>query len=253
MRYLLLSLLLALPTFGQSWGPIGHRVVGQIAENHLTKKARRNIQKVLGHERLAMVSTWMDFVRSDPSYRYMSPWHYVNVPDGKTYDDTTPAEGGDALEAIERLTRELKTKQFAQGDEATALKCLVHLVGDIHQPLHVGRADDRGGNDVKLKWFGEETNLHRLWDSHLIDHQQLSYTEFTNAIDHASKEQVRQWQADDIHVWVQESMSYREAVYDLPEDGYVSWDYNFHHIATVRLRLLQAGIRLAGILNDIYG
>jgi len=253
IKHFLFGALLLLPCSVWSWGPIGHRVVGQIAENHLSKKVRKQVARILGPEDLAMVSTWMDFVRSDPAYNFMSPWHYVSIPDGQTYQDITPPQQGDVIATIERLIQELKTKQFTHGDEAFALKCLVHLVGDIHQPLHVGRAEDRGGNDIRLRWFREETNLHRLWDTHLIDHQQLSYTEFTKWIDHASKDQVSQWQSQGVRVWAQESMDYRSKVYELPEDGYISYRYNFEHIGFVKLRLLQAGIRLAGILNDIYG
>ncbi len=253
MRYLIVLLIVLMPYSGWSWGAIGHRVIGKIAEKHLTKKARKRIQRVLGTESLAEVSTWMDFVRSDDAYRFMSTWHYVSIDDGQSYEDINPPENGDVIAVIERLISELERKEFSREDEAFALKCLVHLVGDVHQPLHVGRTDDRGGNRVNVKWFGEESNLHRVWDSQIIDHQQYSYSELTEVVNHATKTQIQSWQANSVRDWAQESMAYRNSVYDLPDDAYLSYRYIFDHIGMVKQRLLQAGIRLAGILNAVYG
>lgn len=235
------------------WGKTGHRVVGLIAEQHLSRKAKKNMAKVLGAETLAEVSNYMDFIRSDSRYDHMGHWHYCTIPDGMTYDQAgTPAEG-DVIVTIERLIGELKSKQFTDEDEAFALKCLVHLVGDIHQPLHVGNGEDQGGNDVKVTYFWESTNLHRVWDSGIIDGQQFSYTEYTDWINHPSALQVDEWQAATILDWAYESMSYRDQVYDLPADKKIAYEYDYKNLSLVNKRLLQAGIRLAGILNEIYG
>ena len=235
------------------WGQTGHRVVGLVAENHLNKKARKRIDKIIGKESLAMVGPYMDFIRSDVAYKHMDPWHYCTIPDGQTYEQTGIPEEGDVIQTIERLVKELKAGQFTEQDEAFAIKMLVHLVGDIHQPLHVGTGTDRGGNDVRLQYFWEESNLHRVWDSGMIDNQQLSYTEFTAWIDQAPADSVLAWQADGVTDWAYESMTYREQVYDLPENKILSYNYDFKNIEAVKKRLLQAGIRLAGILNEIYG
>ena len=154
---------------------------------------------------------------------------------------------------IQRLVQELKTKKFTNGDEFFTLKLLVHLVGDIHQPLHVGNGTDKGGNEVKLKYFWKSSNLHRVWDSGLIDNQQLSYTEYAESIDFATPQQLKDWQATSVLDWAYESMALRKQVYNIPEDGNLSYRYNYDNLATVNLRLRQAGIRLAGILNEIYG
>ena len=243
---------LILPNDVFSWGKTGHRVVGYIAYQHLNKKARKAVKRVLGNESLAMVGNYMDFIRSDRKYRFAASWHYVNIPDGKRYQDIEPNPTGDVISTIERLRKELKTGTFSTKGEAFALKCLVHLVGDIHQPMHAGRASDRGGNDVKLRWFDEETNLHRVWDENLIEFQQLSFTEFGDHINHVSKAQIADGQDSDAVDWAHESQDLREACYNLPESGRISFRYNFDHIATVERRLLQAGIRLAGLLNEIY-
>lgn len=236
-----------------SWGKTGHRIVGQIAYEHLNSKAKKSIEAILGNEELGMVGNYMDFVRADPSKDYMTPWHYCTVPEGKTYEELEVPKQGDAIQAIERLINELKSKQFTYESEVENLKYLVHLVADIHQPLHVGNGEDMGGNKVKVEFMWEKSNLHRVWDSGMIDYQQLSYTEYTKWINHATKEQVASWQCDHFMVWVDEAMSYREAMYDLPEGGKINYDYNYANIAIVNERLLKAGIRLAGILNAIYG
>ncbi len=180
-------------------------------------------------------------------------WHFATIPDSLTYEQAGTPEEGDVISALQRLIGELKTKNFSHEDERFALRCIVHLIGDIHQPLHVGNGLDKGGNDVKVKYMWQNSNLHRVWDSGMINEQKLSYTEYTAAIDFATDEQIKLWQNSSVLDWAYESKSYRGAIYDLPEDKSINYRYTFDHIDTVNLRLLQAGIRLAGILNDIYG
>lgn len=235
------------------WGKTGHRVVGQIAYDHLTTEAKKNLAALLGNEHLNMIGNYMDFIRADSTNDYMTPWHYCTIPDGMTYEEAGIPETSDVIQAIKRIVDELKSKKFTYDSELENLKYLVHLVSDIHQPLHVGNGEDMGGNDVKLNFMWEDSNLHRVWDSGIIDHQQLSFTEYAQWIDHATDEQIKSWQKDDLMIWVDEAVSYRAAIYDIPENGRLRYDYNYAHIATVNERLLKAGIRLAGILNEIYG
>jgi len=236
-----------------AWGPIGHRVVGMVAEDHLTRKAKKNIQKLLGHESLAIASTWMDEVRSDNNYKHMETWHWVTIPPGKLYDETTKNPSGDAIDAIERAIAKLKTDTLSRDKELENVKLLIHLIADIHQPLHVGTGEDHGGNDVNVKWMWKESNLHRVWDSDMINSQKLSYTELAESIDHAGKEQINRWQADPVREWAYESMQLRPSVYDLPDNKAIGYRYRYENYPIVEKRLLQAGIRLAGVLNDIYG
>ena len=235
-----------------SWGMTGHRVVGQVAYQHLTPKAKKSIHKILKHEHLGMVGNYMDFVRSNPDMKYMAPWHYCTIPEGSTYEAAGVPEKSDAVQEIIRITQELKSKQFTYETELENLKYLVHLVGDIHQPLHVGNGEDNGGGKVKVEFMGEETNLHKVWDSDMIDFQQLSYMEYYRWVSHASKDQVEKWQSEDVMVWVDEALQYRKQIYDLPDDNKLSYKYVYDNIATVNERLHKAGIRLAGILNEIY-
>lgn len=234
-----------------SWGATGHRVTGYIADKHLSKKARLAMQRILGQQSLAMASTWMDDIKSDSLYDMYEDWHWVTIEDNETYDQTKKNPKGDIIYALERIIAELKSKNLSPKEEAERLKMLIHLIGDIHQPLHVGRAD-RGGNDVKLTWFGGNSNLHRVWDSDMIDGTRLSYTELAESLYKPAADEVAKWQGTTVRDWAKESISYHKQVYDYG-DGKLGYQYNYKYFSIVRDRLAQAGVRLAGVLNEIYG
>ena len=235
-----------------AWGPTGHRVTGWIAEQHISKKVKKELTRVLGDQSLAMASTWMDEIRSDSVYDYTSDWHWVTIPDGMTYQHSEKNKNGDLIEAIERLTTALKSKSLSPNQERESLKMLIHLIGDLHQPLHVGGGNDRGGNDIMVTWFRGRSNLHRVWDSEMIDDTKLSYTELAASLEKPDAARILSWQKSDIHTWAKESMNYREQVYRYGK-GNLGYKYAYENFHIVRHRLLQAGIRMAGVLNDIYG
>lgn len=235
-----------------SWGLTGHRTVGKVAQQHLNKKTKKRLKELLVHESLAVVSVWMDDQKSNPDFRHASDWHWVTIPEGKTYAETEKNENGDVIQTLNRIIAELKSGTLTKEQEVMNIKILVHLVGDIHQPLHVGAGEDTGGNAVKVKWFGDDSNLHRVWDSNMIDSKKFSYTELASSIDHVDPKIIKLWQQDDILVWAKESMDLRSQVYELPENKSLGYQYLYNNWSTVEKRLQQAGIRLAGILNDIY-
>lgn len=248
----LFFLLCFIGTQSFGWGVTGHRATGWIAEKHLSAKAKKKVRAILNQESLAMVSTWMDEIRSDSTYNYTADWHWVTIENGKTYAESPKNPNGDVIITLERLISELKSHTLDKKKEQEALKMLVHLVGDIHQPLHVGCCDDQGGNKVKVKWFRGESNLHRVWDSDMIDDTKLSYTELGESLGQPTKATIAKWQKASVRDWANESMTYRNEVYDI-KDGNLSYRYSYLHLQTAKDRMLQAGIRLAGILNQIYG
>jgi hypothetical protein len=130
---------------------------------------------------------------------------------------------------------------------------VMHMVGDIHQPLHVGTGEDRGGNDIRVQWMGNNSNLHRVWDSDVINSLQMSFTELARELNTATPEQVEEWQKATVRDWAYESVSYRDRVYDLPDNMRVGYEYRYHNKEIIFRRLLQAGVRMAGVLNEIYG
>jgi hypothetical protein len=235
-----------------AWGPTGHRAVGRVAERHLTPEAARAVRDLLGSEQLAYVTTWADEIRSEPRGVKAEPWHWVTIPDGQTYDATPKNPEGDVLEAIARMERTLGDRTAPRLERTEALKWLSHLIGDLHQPLHVGRGDDRGGNDLVVLWFGEPTNLHAVWDSKVIENSQLSFSELADLVDHPTAEEVRSWQASRPGDWARESQELRPACYAIG-DRRLSYRYIYDTWPIMQRRLLQAGVRLAGELNRLLG
>lgn len=249
----LFPILLLQPVSAFAWGATGHRVVGAIAEDHLSRKARRAVQRVLGGGSMAIAATWMDEVRSDHAYDHTRDWHWVTIPDGGNYADTGKNPNGDAIEAIESMVAQLKSDTLSPARQLFCLKVLIHLVGDLHQPLHVGRGDDRGGNSLQVQWFWKGSNLHRVWDSGLIDESGLSYTELARSIDRASKEEVRDWSRGTAADWAQENLAYRPQIYALEAGDKLDYAYQYLNWPLVQRQLLKGGVRLAGLLNAIYG
>ena len=258
-KFLVIGLFFYLPQSAMAWGVIGHRIVGQIADSYLNRQAQKEIFKILGTESIAIASNWPDFIKSDPAYAYLSPWHYINLKPGldeaavKTYLDTDTAT--DAYTKINFLVAQLKNRELDHEKQVLYLRLLIHIVGDIHQPLHIGRLDDLGGNKIKVLWFNNPFNLHQVWDEKLIDFQQLSYTEYARNINHTTKTERNEWQSQAIGDWIYQSYQIAEQIYSdikQPEEK-LSYQYNFKYIATVNQQLLKGGVRLAGLLNDIFG
>lgn len=243
----------SLPAFG--WGQTGHRVTGAIAENHLSPAAKAAVVKLLPNESLAEASTYADEMRSNPSefWRKTSPpWHYVTVPEGHEYHEVGAPEQGDAYTALQHYSKVVKDPKASREERQLALRFIVHLIGDLHQPLHAGNGTDRGGNSVKVRFFWEDSNLHSVWDSGMIDSKGLSYTEWTQWLDRKiSDKQAVEWEELDPNVWIKESTEIRDTLY--PEDANnMSYDYVYDFLPVAKTRMQQAGIRIAAYLNNLF-
>jgi hypothetical protein len=271
MRFPILAaaIALAIPAPALAWGKTGHRVVAAIADTQLSGLTRAHIREILGGaESLDEAANWPDEMRADPApfwQKTSTPWHYVTL-DGITYDHA-PSQG-DALEALARFTRTLKDPNASLADKQLALRFVVHLVGDLHQPLHVGKCCDKGGNDVKVTFFGKPTNLHAVWDSALVDDEQLSFTELAaKLVRHTSDEDVIAWWDINPRDWISESAQYRDTLYPTAADKPraptdkksqeppvpdLSYSYVYKFTPLMEQRLSQAGVRLAAYLNAIF-
>lgn len=242
-----LALCASSPAF--AWGAIGHHITGTIADENLSGVARANVRILLGNEDLAVASTWPDEMRSDPAPFWQTtanPWHYVTVRHGHEYQPSDAPPEGDAATALAHFTKVLKDPKASLDDRRLALRFIVHIIGDLHQPLHVGGGNDRGGNDFKVTWFGKPSNLHSVWDSAMIEQRALSYSEYARWLSRGiAPEQVIGWTVRDPAVWMKESIALRNTIY--PADPDLSWDYAYAHRTDVDVRLKQAGIRLRPI------
>ena len=235
------------------WGATGHRVVGAIADQYTTNKTKRHLKKILNHQSLALVSTYGDDIKADPRYKEFESWHYVNMTFDQTYDTSKKNPNGDLVTGIAYCKNIIKDVNASDEDKAFYLKMLVHLVGDLHQPLHIGREEDRGGNDVKVKWFNKDTNLHRVWDSDMIDGDKMSYSELAANADFLTKKQVKFLQEGAVVDWVNDTQNLAKTVYgSVEKDENLRYAYSYQYLDVARTQLQIAGIRLAHILNELF-
>ena len=231
-----------------TWGKNGHRVIGEIATQNLTRQTLKVVNEILDGQSLALVSTWADEMKSNSEFGKYSPWHYVNIPLDKEYNQIEKNPKGDIIQAINKCIEVLEDKNSSKVDKSFHLKYLVHLVGDVHQPLHTGRYEDKGGNDIKIKFFGKPTNLHKVWDSDMIDDYNMSYTELAESLTILQQTSKSLNPKD----WVFESHQEVKKIYSEVKDGdYISYDYINKNFSLIELKLYKAGTRLAAILNEI--
>lgn len=235
-----------------SWGKTGHRVVAEIAQRNLSLEAQRGVKELLGDDDLSRVATYPDEIRSNRKFDYTASWHYASIPTGKTYFDQKRSKDGDVIEGLFRFEETLRDLKKPKEERVEALKFMVHTMGDLHQPLHVGMAEDRGGNSVRLKWFKTETNLHAIWDEYIVDFEQLSYTEYSNYLNHFTADERKEYAKGTFIDWAKESQDLRSLVYDTGGSENVGYEYSYKVKATMELRLRQAGLRLANVLNSIF-
>lgn len=253
-RQILSLLLFAIALSASAYDAMGHRIVADIAYNNLTPLAKAQLDKVLGKKGIVYEATWADEVRSDKKYDYSNKWHYQNLADSlstadlKKLLDNPTAEGEHLFNAIGVMQTRLKKDK----NDAEALKFLVHFVGDLHQPMHLGRANDLGGNKVEYNWFGRKSNLHATWDGSIIEMQKMSYSEYSQYLQdkfEPRKENIKK----------QTVLNSVEAAYKVRSEIY-AYDYsdtnNYHYVYRfgdqLDEMLYRGGIQLANILNAIY-
>lgn len=248
-----LTLTMTLSAFG--WGQKGHDVTAFIAEKHLTQAAKAACDSILGGKSIVYWSNWADNACHTPQYEYTKTWHYRNIDAGHDYDSFPRNEDGDVTTAIKSQYEVLSNPESALEEKQLALKLLVHFVGDIHQPMHMGHLSDRGGNGVKVKYFNSDRNLHGIWDSSLVESaHNWTYTEWQDQIDRASKDEeaaiIASTDPDD---WGKETFAYATQIYDKTPDGTaISYDYIAEWTPVIEDQLLKGGLRLANLLNTLF-
>ena len=240
-----------------AWGPTGHQLVGDVAQRHLTPTTKAAVKELLGDRSLADVSVWADSIKGQrPETR---PWHYANPQEGAESFDME-RDCGDKSCVVEQINLDvavLRDPEATHVAKVEALMFLVHFVGDVHQPLHLGRASDRGGNNVEVEYKRSKTNLHRLWDSGLIDSAGLSHDEYlaglVRLINVDGGKRVSWLKELDPVVWANESYGLAHTnAYVVPQNGRIGDAYYRRNIKVINERLAMAGVRLAAILNELY-
>lgn len=235
------------------WGQNGHRAIAEIAFQYLDEDVKQKIFDLLGGESMALASTFADEIKSDKKYDSYKPWHYVNMPLNSSYSEAEKNEEGDIVVGIKQCIEVLKNENTKKEEKVFHLKILIHLIGDLHQPFHIGLKEDKGGNNFRVFWFGEKTNMHRLWDSQLIESYKMSYSELAVNKFPFSATEIEKIHTTDVLEWVTETHEVTRAVYQSaqPEDN-LSYAYTYKWFPVLRQQLHKAGIRLAAQLNEIY-
>lgn len=242
-----------------AFGQNGHRIIAHIAESHLQDAVKERVMRISHGLPLASMATWADEIRVDEKWDKAKPWHYISVDHKNELKQYQHSSRGDVVKALLQFEAILKEEDVKGQELWQALAFYIHFVGDIHQPLHVGRRDDKGGNTVKVKWFERPSNLHAVWDYGMIDRQRLSFTEYASFINNPSAAAIKQWQGSDYWDWVHEAIDYREDVYRFGSDNArrktpkLGYGYMYQHKPYLDTQLLKAGVRLAGKLNQIFG
>jgi hypothetical protein len=244
----LLPLLLLSPKTSSAWGAKGHGIVAEIAFSYLDDQTKKNVLALLDGMNIEDAANWMDAMRSDHAFDYMKPYHYIDLPKGQ---ELTETNGENIVGVLNQTLHELENPaQLSRDKLKTDLLYLFHLIGDLHQPLHVGYPEDKGGNTYQVSFFGQGTNLHHVWDTDIIEYEKLTLESVLEA-EKKNPKQIADIQKIDILQWANDSRSYLNLVYSL--DGHtMNENYIRKALPVIESQLYNAGLRLASVLQRYY-
>jgi hypothetical protein len=251
-RSIIISFTIAfiIPIYFYGWGEEGHKIIAKIAELEVKTKVRNKVQKYLGLSSFEQASVWMDSVRSNKSYDYMKPWHYVNVVKDSLY---VKHPDGDIVSELDLVINELKNyKSMSDSAVTRDLKILFHLCGDLTQPLHAGYASDRGGNDVVVTFInGKQLKLHRIWDKDIIVNEVITLNKTLEVSKKWSGKETKIIKEINVINWMNDSRAYLPSVYNI-KSSTITQKYLDENKKIIEGQLAKGGLRLAEVLNDIF-
>ncbi len=242
-------ILLIIPKHSFSWYQKGHQIISEIALNYLDSTTRVNVQKYLGNTSFEEASIWMDMMRYDYKYNYMNTWHYINIEKDEIYNASNDEN---IINELDKVLQQLKNRKLLSNDEVKMnLLILFHLIGDLHQPLHVGYAMDRGGNSIQVDYLGHATNLHSVWDDEIIQNENISTVDCLNIYNSLTKDQADSIKKINTIDWMMQSRSLLADVYNF-QDSKLDDNYSKKMKAIIEKQLLHAGLRLGAILKSYF-
>ena len=250
----------------QAWGRSGHQITGHIAEKLLTNEARIRLNALIPAADLAEIAVWMDDERLPlmRSIRGSNKWHYINMPICNQKEWSDACSQGDCITArIEQYRRVLSSPISSVAEKVFSVRVLVHLIGDLHQPLHVADNYDRGGNDVLI--VQTRTNLHSEWDTRLVQKitRGKNLREFSLLLLEKHRPQIEEWNSGTHTDWALESKHLASSfVYAALPDfscnnslkviDQLPAEYVDRAKSVVELRLVMAAVRVAHVLNAAF-
>ncbi len=246
----------SLPAFG--WGPEGHSLVARLAAAHLTPAAAERVAEILGPGvTLQSIASWADQIRRERADT--APWHYIDIAIDKPHLDMARdcPKGDCVLAKIEDFKKVVVDPAATAVQRKEALMFLVHFVADMHQPLHCSDNDDKGGNGVKLHFFGRDSNLHSAWDSGLLGRMGKEDELFSQFSRDLTEKQAKKWGQGTVEEWAEQShKAAQRVVYGklprTPAGEPVKVDAAYERMAdpVIKNQIERAGARLAMVLNS---
>lgn len=246
-------LLVTLSVFG--WGQKGHDTVAIIAENHLTPRTKEALDSLLGGYSIVYWANWLDNASHTPEFAYTKTWHYKNIDEGDTFENAPNIPEGNIIDAIYEQVACLKSVDASNDEKSLATKMIVHFLGDIHQPMHMGRSTDRGGNSHNVSFFKENTNLHSVWDTDILEAAHAwSHSEWQREIDRLNPEETFMIISDGSpEKWGNETYNICKEIYEnTPTGTNIEYDYIARWTPMIEIQLVKGGLRLADVLNSVF-
>ena len=238
------------------WGQKGHDTVAYIAECHLSPEAKAAAEELLDVLSIVYYANWLDNASNTPEYSFSKTWHYKNIDEDETFETAKINEKGDIVTALEKQIAVLRDTTLSKEERSLALKMTVHLLGDIHQPMHLGHASDLGGNRWEVRYFKNPTNLHSVWDSKIVESaHKWSYSEWQQQIDRADTAQTAEiLSLSTPQEWAKETYMISKEVYEkTPQDFNIEYNYIAEWTPLIEQQFLKGGLRLAEVLNVALG
>lgn len=249
-----------------AWGSLAHRTSAEIAWQILDVETKKKVNSILQNDDFIQASTWADSARGNPEWKFSIWYHFEKAPDNYSYlenlkrQDTRTHQLGGLIEALYVAEDMLLKTSSSQEEKNIALKFIIHLISDIHQPLHTGRVEDNSGNKIPVQWLGQKLNLHQVWDSQIIA---LGHKEILDSLDykksaklyadylltknqHFIPEERLFLKYDD---WMHESMIPREAAYLYKDDSEEKYTQRF--LNTIDERVFISGVRMAHVIHRL--
>ena len=241
--------------FAYGWGDKGHRVVAILADTYLTEHTRQQVTKLLpAGTTLADAAVWPD--KEGRRITDLDLLHHVSIPDHTNgYDQERDCKARNCMvEALKWFTSLVADSKAPINVRLIALRYVAHLVGDMHQPLHAGRREDRNGTDIIVNYRAQTNSLHLFWDINIVEMEEGSAEQMANWLQAGTTMEERtKWQSGDPKTWTDESFRLsRSYAYTLGESMELSDDYVATALTIVRRRLVQAGVRLGWLLNNTF-
>ncbi len=251
---IVLSLSMASQINGYAFDKTGHRIIAQIAAYALKPQVKYRIESILGKNGLVHNANWADEVRSNHTFDYAVKWHYFSVDSNYSSSELDSVfrcasmTKNNLLFAIDSLVHSLRKNR----KDTIALRFLIHLVGDLHQPLHLGKSIDQGGNSIRIKWFNDSITVHALWDSHLINIEQLSYSEYSKFLFEMKQYSDIRLRSSNLLFSFKESYRVSRKIYGYDYSNLNAYSYHYIFSSDLNRLLILGGYQLSSILNEIY-